>query len=293
MALDQKDSAANKTAHLARIHALWTLEGLGAMDKNTLFGAFRDPEAQVRKAAVWISEMYIKKGDEEVISRLTSLKDDPSPDVRIQLSLSLRGHEKQKVRSILTNLLAANPGNQLMQFSYKMFIEKKETLEAEKKRTANLGPEERKLVTKGSNIFKTLCATCHGPDGKGITIGGKEMPAPPLVGSPRVKGDKILLTQLLLNGLKGPVDGKNYKDMMPAMGGNDDEWIASVLSYIRNSGELGNKASVVTTDEVKKIRATTPKIPEGMTLQMLEIFKLGRAEKTNWDKSGRSGRGSK
>lgn len=110
------------------------------------------------------------------------------------------------------------------------------------------------------------------------------MPAPPLAGSPRVKGDKILNIQLLLNGLKGPVDGKTYPDMMPSMGGNDDEWLASVLSYIRNSSELGNKASVVTPGEVKNVRATTPKIPGGMTLQLLEIFKLGRAEKTNWSK---------
>jgi hypothetical protein len=102
------------------------------------------------------------------------------------------------------------------------------------------------------------------------------------VGSPRVKGDKVLLIQLLLNGLRGPVDGKTYPDIMPGMSHQDDEWIASVLSYIRNSGEIGNNASVVTTAEVKKVRAETPKIPEGMTLQMLEIFKLGRNENTNW-----------
>jgi len=34
---------------------------------------------------------------------------------------------------------------------------------------------------------------------------------------------------------------------------------------------------------VKEIRANTPKIPGGMTLQQLEIFKLGRAERSNWN----------
>ncbi|HMH32396.1 MAG TPA: hypothetical protein VK543_05170, partial [Puia sp.] len=48
--------------------------------------------------------------------------------------------------------------------------------------------------------------------------------------------------------------------------------------------------SVVTEEEVKQIRANTPKIPGGMTLQLLEIFKLGRAERTNWDKPVNSGR---
>jgi hypothetical protein len=72
--------------------------------------------------------------------------------------------------------------------------------------------------------------------------------------------------------------------MMPAMGSNTDEWMASVLSYIRNSGELGNNVSVVTPDEVKQVRATTPNMKEGFTLQLLEIFKLGRAEQKNWGK---------
>jgi mono/diheme cytochrome c family protein len=125
----------------------------------------------------------------------------------------------------------------------------------------NLGPAERKLITEGAVIYKQLCATCHGPDGKGINIPGKDMPAPPLAGSPRVKGDKIALSQLLLNGLTGPVDGKTYADKMPSMWAQSDEWIASALSYIRNSGDLGNKASVVTPEEIKKIRENTPKIP--------------------------------
>ena len=99
-----------------------------------------------------------------------------------------------------------------------------------------------------------------------------------------MKGDKIYLTQLLLNGLKGPVDGKTYPDMMPPMDANNDEWIASVLSYIRNSGDLGNNSSVITKDEITEIRKNTPKIQGGMTIQMLEIFKLGRAERANWKK---------
>jgi mono/diheme cytochrome c family protein len=179
-----------------------------------------------------------------------------------------------------------------MQFSFATFAESQKMIEAERARTRNLSPADRELVTKGATIFNQLCATCHGPNGKGITVAGSDkMPAPPLVGSPRVRGDKTLVIQLLLNGMRGPVDGKTYTDMMPAMGSNDDKWIASVLSYIRNSGELGNKSSVVTPAEVTEVRANTPVIPGGMTQQELEIFKLGRAERTNWskpaDKSGK------
>jgi mono/diheme cytochrome c family protein len=238
----------------------------------------------VRKAGVWISEMYIIKNDKEVLTKLASMKDDPSPDVRIQLSLSLRTNKSVKAKAIVKDLLAANKDNQMMQFSYTTFLEAQKAREAEAKRTKNLSAADRRLVTKGATIYKQLCANCHGANGKGITIGSTEMPAPPLAGSPRVRGDKVLNVQLLLYGLKGPVDGKTYPNTMPSMAANDDEWIGSVLSYIRNSSELGNKASVVTPEEVKTIRANSPKeIPGGITLQLLEIFKLGRAERTNWD----------
>jgi mono/diheme cytochrome c family protein len=213
------------------------------------------------------------------------LKDDPSPDVRIQLSLSLRTNTTNKAQSIIKDLLAANPDNQLMQYSYTTFTESQKRLLAEREQTRNLSPADRKLVTAGATIFKQLCSNCHGPDGKGIIMAGKPMPAPPLVGSPRVKGDKTALIQLVMYGLKGPVDGKTYPDMMPAMNSQNDEWLASVLSYIRNSGELGNNASVVTQEEVKQVRATTPNMKEAFTLQLLEIFKLGRAEKKNWGDS--------
>jgi mono/diheme cytochrome c family protein len=274
-----------KPNELARIHALWTLEGLDAMDKPTLLHALADSNAQVRKTAVWISEMYIKQNDKEILDQLAKLKDDPSADVRIQLSLSLRSYKIDKAQSILKELLAANKNNEMMQFSYTTFVEAEKTKEEEARRTKNLSPADRELVIKGATIFKTFCANCHGADGKGITIGGKDMPAPPLVGSPRLRGDKIMNIQLMLYGLKGPVDGKNYSNIMPSMAGNDDKWIASALSYVRNSSELGNKSSVVTEEEVKTVRANSPKeIPGGITLQLLEIFKLGRAENTNWDK---------
>lgn len=279
-----KKTASTSADHLARIHALWTLEGMNALDKPTLRLALSDKDARVRKTAVWISEMFIAKNDTEVIDNLSKMTSDTSADVKIQLSLSLRSSKSPAAQKIVKALLDSNKYNSMMQFSYATFLDAQKGREEESKRTKNLGPAERKLIADGGIIFKQLCATCHGADGKGINVAGKNMPAPPLAGSPRVRGDKIALTQLLLNGLTGPVDGKTYTDKMPSMWAQSDEWIAAALSYIRNSTELGNKSSVVTPAEVKKTRENTPRIPEGMTLQMLEIFKLGRAERTNWDK---------
>lgn len=282
MALSKSSPFKSKPSVLAQIHALWTLEGMEAIDKNTLFESFEDNDAQVRKTAVWISEQFIRKNDQALINKLAAMKNDKSADVRIQLSLSLRSHQNPKAQEAVKYLIANNPNNELMQYSYKTFIEAQKTLLAENAKSKNLSESDRKLVMKGATIFKQLCSNCHGEGGKGISIGGNQMPAPPLAGSPRLRGDKIMDIQLLLHGLKGPVDGKSYPNTMPSFATQNDEWIASVLSYVRNSSELGNNSSIVTAQEIKKVRADTQPIPGGITLQLLEIFKLGRAERTNW-----------
>lgn len=269
---------------LARIHALWTLEGLEELDQETILLAFRDADAQVRKSAVWASELFIQQNNNEVISALSKLITDSSADVRIQLMLSLRTNNNPEAQTIVQKLLTSNPDNELMQFSYKVFEETKIKTETELARLKNLSPADRELVSKGAVHYKQLCSNCHGLDGKGVLIGSNPMPAPPLIGSARVTGDKIALIQLMLMGLQGPVDGKEYPNNMPPMAGNSDEYLASVLSYIRNSSDFNNKASVITVEEVKEVRSFTKHMPPGgTTLRSLEIGKLGRAENKNWD----------
>jgi mono/diheme cytochrome c family protein len=216
---------------------------------------------------------------------LVNFKMIPARMFAFSHALSLRTNKTAAAKKIVQDLLTANLNNELMQFSHKTFEDSRIKAEVELARIKNLSPADRELVSKGAVNYKQLCSTCHGPDGKGILIGSNPMPAPPLVGSARVVGDKTALVQLMLLGLQGPVDGKEYPNNMPAMAGNTDEYIASVLSYIRNSSDLENKSSVVTEAEVKEVRSFTQhKVEGGTTLRSLEIGKLGRAENKNWDK---------
>ena len=49
------------------------------------------------------------------------------------------------------------------------------------------------------------------------------------------------------------MDGKTYTDMMIPMSNYDDEWIAAVASYVRNS--FGNSGGFVTPADVARVRA--------------------------------------
>ncbi len=61
------------------------------------------------------------------------------------------------------------------------------------------------------------------------------------------------MINVLLKGLTGPVNGKDYVALMVPMESNDDAWFASVASYVRTS--FGNQSSLVDTNDVARLRA--------------------------------------
>lgn len=244
--------------HLARIHALWTLEGLEAIDKPVLFQAMKDENAQVRKAAVWIGESYLKNNDDEMVAKLAELKDDANGDVRVQLLLSLYQSKAASAKTLVAQILDQNAKNEMVTAA-KLSLDRNENVKTFGSRLGNMAAADRTLILQGSNTFKSLCATCHGPDGKGMSI-GTGLAAPPLAGSKRLNyAEKNTPIRILLHGLSGPVDGKTYPSLMPPMGANSDEWIASVISYIRY--EMGTAirgrgiiSPAIKPEDVKKIR---------------------------------------
>jgi mono/diheme cytochrome c family protein/glucose/arabinose dehydrogenase len=259
------------TTELGRIHALWTLNGLKALDDETLKAAFSDKAPEVRKTAVWIADERVKKGDEQLVNTLNFLKDDPSADVRFQLALTLRFNKTEKAQDIIKYMIAKYPGNQILVESQKNFQNKNNERALAAKKAAALTAEDQKVLLKGAAIFKQLCAICHGADGKGVSIGGSAMPAPPLAGVKDVNGDPEKLIKILLHGLSGPIDGKTYADAMPALGSNDDEYISAVISYIRN--DMGNKASIIKPADVKKVRDEHKGREKNWTIQELQNTK--------------------
>jgi mono/diheme cytochrome c family protein/glucose/arabinose dehydrogenase len=264
MALGQKGTLPQLPTPLGQLHALWTLEGLEAVDKELLFALMQSPDAQLRKAAIWNSEPFIKKNDPEVLTRLATLKSDPSYDVLNQLLLSLGYAKVPLAKSTVDQVLAKNPHNEMLT-SVQGTLVKNESIRTYGARLGSLDAASRKMVLDGATTFKSLCATCHGPDGKGTPTNL----APVLSGNfRRLTGKKDEEIKILLHGLTGPVDGKTYPDMMPPMGANSDEWIASVLSYIRyDLAHAGNgtprvspqflERVLVTPADVKRIRAET------------------------------------
>jgi mono/diheme cytochrome c family protein/glucose/arabinose dehydrogenase len=67
---------------LAKIHALWTLEGLAALTPDAISAALKDPDGKVRATAVRLS-------DRTQVAEVAKLLNDPSADVQIALGFHL------------------------------------------------------------------------------------------------------------------------------------------------------------------------------------------------------------
>ncbi|HRP58028.1 cytochrome C, partial [Agriterribacter sp.] len=177
----------DKPSLLGRIHALWTLEGLQAVDPPLLWEIMKDRSPELRRMAVWISEAYIKAKGQEVFLHLTKLINDPDTDVRTQLAQSLRYSTPEKAKPMLEVMVKADSNRKGMVYqAAQMTIGHLTTTLPVEVQTAHLKETDRALVLKGAENFKSLCASCHGTDGKGLQFGGSGMVAPPLAGSKRV-----------------------------------------------------------------------------------------------------------
>jgi putative membrane-bound dehydrogenase-like protein len=72
-----------------RLHALWTLDGLGESDLPTITTALSDTSPHVRAAAIRIWEPWLARSDPAVKETVLRLVADRTPEVRRQLAASL------------------------------------------------------------------------------------------------------------------------------------------------------------------------------------------------------------
>ncbi len=125
--------------------------------------------------------------------------------------------------------------------------------------TRKLDPAEAKVYALGKEVFTrdAHCATCHQPNGQGIPN-----IYPTLSKSDWIDNDERLI-KIALKGLWGPIEvngqhfdpSKGVPPMMGFAGLLNDEELAAVLSYVRQS--FGNDGAFVSPEKVKQVRAAT------------------------------------
>lgn len=243
------DMAKNNSNPLARIDALWTLEGLNAVEPDLIRSALKDNDPHVRSAAIRVSES-IYKGDKDasLVSDVTSLTNDSDPNVVIQVMLTANFLQWTNSATLVQNVIAAHPDTGISQVGGQIHSSDSEF--------AQRSRSERRILEQGALIYKGLCFACHGQNGEGAPVPGTTTGAtiaPPFVHAEIAKDFSDEIISVILKGMKGPINGKTYDAQMLPMENNDDAWVAAVASYIRNS--FGNSSSLVRTSDVARVRA--------------------------------------
>ena len=244
---------------LARFHAMWTLEGLGALDASLVRAQLKDANARMRVQAIRASESLYKNGDRSFADDYRALTRDADPDVALQAMLTAHHFKLPNLEALITETRAASKARGIQEIG-QLLLQRM----ANAATTAAMGfsPEQQEQLKEGETIYRSLCATCHGDDGRGVALAGAQstsgpppMMGPPVAGSPRVQGHRDYVIKTLLHGMTGPLAGQTFTQVMVPMGAQNDQWIANIASYVRNS--FGNSASFIAPADVARVRAAT------------------------------------
>jgi len=265
-------------------HALWTLEGLGALTlADVRFALDSSSPGLAKQGIAALSFLYNQKNSTIITGIIDSLLRQPAtaryaawllPAVgkwdkaaagRMEqyiiahhagdryMAAALVNNAQDRERALLEQLQAVNKDTTIA--LYKALTATMEDMQsaAEKKKMEAL----ELLYPRGREVFTNICQTCHGKNGNGIAS-----MAPPLNESNWVNGDKKKLAAIVLYGLTGPVTvhGKVYQSPeisgdMPGIGASDeysDADIAQLLSFLRAAWK--NKAGEVTEADIKAVR---------------------------------------
>ena len=258
-----REMARAGTEPLARIHALWTLEGLEALDAEMVQAKLKDEHPEVRVAAMRAGETLLKSGDTTLLPYYRAMAKDRNPNVVIQSMLTANQLKWPDAKTFIQATLTSSSSVGVREIGRQLIAPPAQPIGAQ------FTAAEKQVLVRGEAIYKELCFACHGPDGKGMPVDGKPgmTMAPPFAGSKTVLGYRDGIINVLLKGLTGPINGKTYEALMVPMESNADDWIASVASYVRNS--FGNHASLIRIADVTRVRAAQKARTEPWTLDEL------------------------
>ena len=248
-----KTMARSSSFELARVHAIWTLEGLEVIDPEVIRTGLADPAPGVRRTAIRASESLIRRGETGLAGDILAMAEDDDPGVVIQALLTARYLRLEGAAETIDRILASTDS-----IGVREIVGQEEHSELSGDPT--LPTSVREFLEQGQTTYRTVCFACHGSDGRGQPVGGGgagRIMAPSFVDSDVVRGDAAPLIAIMLHGLTGNSGpGKEYPAVMVPMKTNSDEYIAASLSYIRYMFG-GGITTPIGVDDVARVREAT------------------------------------
>jgi len=259
-----KHLAISSLDNKVKVKALWTLEGLGVVDFDTLVNVAKQADDKVKRTLFrlaeslplenaqvkeWISQQ-VKVATNETLSNLMLLTASHKMWSDLTLLINQFG-----LTDFALSGLVNNEQTYLDAASKDLSSDKVARISALIQHSENevltLSQSVQLSFNRGKQLYtgKVACFGCHGKDGTG------NVAVPPLDNSEWVTGNQEILAKILLRGLEGPIEVKGVLFdsgmSMPGLGNNPritDQDVADVMTYIRNAWSNNKKT---TSGEIK------------------------------------------
>ncbi len=260
-----------------RLHALWTLEGIGGLASDDVIAAMHDEHHEVRVAAARLLEQWMDTP--KVLEAVASRNNEPVVSVQRQIVASLGEAHVEPAMMLLADLARRWGSDAVVREAVVSGLAGRETRFIDaltnhadfnidstgieslvellmqtasppgKTSAVVLDANAREQFGRGATVY-AVCAACHQADGMGI-----DTQYPPLAGSSLVTGDAEILAKVLLHGITGSVtiDGRTFSETMPPAPIRDVDDLAAVMTYVRNA--FGNASPPVDAEFVRAVRA--------------------------------------
>ncbi|HJM63445.1 MAG: c-type cytochrome [Roseibacillus sp.] len=268
---------------LARLHALWCLEGLGLLNAGHVTRALTSGDEKFSSSALMAGLSLGERDKNALLPALAAFKAGRESSIYKARLLAETG--TSQAFDALVAELKINGGNPLVREAAFTGLKDREAVflgvnngryndgnldkwlqEALHRNTRKIKPptikgEHLASFQRGEKLYmgRVACIGCHGAEGTGLPNLG-----PPLDESDWVNGDTKRLAKTLLHGLQGPitVSGQRYTPpaAMPGLSMNptiSDRDIADILTFIRHA--WSNRSGKVEEAFIKESRETTRK----------------------------------
>lgn len=268
---------------LARLHALWCLEGLGLLNAEHVAKSLKSGDEKLASSALMAGLSLSQRDKNSLLPALAAFKAGRESSIYKARLLAQTG-TPQSLDALVAEL-KLNGKNTLVREAAFTGLKDREAVflgvnngryndggldkwlqEALHKNARKITPptikgEHLASFQRGEKLYmgRAACIGCHGADGTGLPNLG-----PPLDESDWVNGDTKRLAKVLLHGLQGPitVSGKRYTlpAAMPGLSMNptiSDKDIADILTFVRHA--WSNRSGPVKESFIQESRENTKK----------------------------------
>ena len=178
-----------------RAHALWTLDGLHALDDAAIVYGLRDPEAGVREQALRLADQRLATSA-SLRKAVVALAEDPSPRVRFQLAFTLGESDTPEAIAALAQVARRDGGDKWVQTA----------ILSSASRTAPALLEalvhDPEFLQKGQTAFLTRLAALVGTQAGDAALARRAAPARRCAGKERRRPGRSAVLDGLGQGLQ-------------------------------------------------------------------------------------------